>query len=373
MSLTIRAQNFRSLVDLQWEVPPGLSVLAGANGAGKTTFIFVVDILRRATARDGDLAAVLAHHGGVRNNLRYFGADEDAAIVLGATLDGVQWSIEPQPDHGGLAPHAAERLVLQGNTEFFRSAGASTFEWRGTTMPSDRRTILRKLADADLQGTFPGRPLLDTLEHCRVYYDYNLWQVRRGSEDTNQTTLQRNGANVFSVLRNWRDKSTNHGRYDFVVESLRECFGFFAGFEFERGGNVIEGWIKHRAFDNVFPAGHSANGFLVALLHLTAVASASRGQLVCIDEIESTLHPRALLRMLALLHEYADNMGISVVTTSQSPQVLDWFDAHPEQVYILDKRHLPGPKPITQLRSEEWLSHFRIGRKYADGDFGVEP
>ena len=372
MSLTVRTKNFRGLVDIEWTVPAGLSVLVGANGAGKTTFLFLVDILRQATARDGSLASAIDAYGGARR-LKYFGAAEQESVMFGASLGDVAWSIEPVPMGGGLAAHAAERLTTSGGVVFARGAGSPTFEWRGRQVKSDARTLLRRLADADLEGTFAGRGLLEMLERCCIYFDYDLAQVRGGSVDSAHVALQNHGINVFSVLRNWRDWSENHERYAFVDESLRECFGFYGGLDFQKGGNVVEGWIKHRTLGESFPVSHAANGWLVALLHFTAVAGANPGEVVCIDELENALHPRALLTVLELIREYAEAVGISVVVTSQSPQVLDWFDAHPERVFVLDRRHKPGPVPLTTLRSEEWLSHFRIGRKYADGDFGVEP
>jgi len=373
MSLTVRTRHFRGLADIDWTIPPGLSVLVGGNGAGKTTFLFIVDILRRATARDGSLASALDDYGGGRG-LKYFGAPEDAPVIIGAELDGISWSIEPMPVAGGLAAFPAESLKTPQGMVFERTSGSPTFEWKGKSVKSGEPTIIRRLADAQLdEGAFPGQRLLDLLANCRIYYDYDLARARGGSQDTPRKWLYRTGENVFSVLRNWRDSFADRERYDFVEESLRECFGFFEALGFEKSGNVIEGLIKHRTFKHEFPAGHAANGWFVALMHFTAIAGADRGQVICIDEFENAMHPRAVSTALKLLHEYVEATGISVVLTSQSPQVLDWFDAHPDRVFVLDRRYLPGPLPITELRTRQWLSHFRLGDKYADGDFGAEP
>jgi predicted ATPase len=175
------------------------------------------------------------------------------------------------------------------------------------------------------------------------------------------------------VLLNWKMWSPDRHRYEFVTESLRECFGFFGDLDFQQGGRVVEGWIVHRKHGGSFPVSFAAEGWLVALLHFTAVAGADPGQIVGIDSFENALHPRALGTAIDLIRDYADAKGISVVLTTQSPQVLDAFGAYPEKVFVLDPRYLPGPRPLTELRTEEWLSHFRLGRKYADGDFGAEP
>jgi predicted ATPase len=370
MSLAVHAKNYRGLVEVDWTIPPGLSVVVGANGAGKTTLLFLLDVLRGTAS--GGLAAALSLYGGARA-LKHMGAAKDAAIVLGARCDDIGWQIEPVPMGGGVAAYPAERLLLGGQVLFDHAAESPTVNWRGSNVGLDAGSVLHRLVAADLTGDFPARPLLEALERCRIYTDYDLRQLRQGSEVSPHRSLVQSGVNAFSVLRNWRDWSADRGRYDFVVESLRECFGFFEGFDFQQGGRTVEGWIVHRQHGgSSFPAGHAAEGWFVALLHFTAVAGADPGQIVGIDSFENALHPRALGTAIDLIRDHADAKGISVVLTTQSPQVLDAFGAHPEKVFVLDPRYLPGPRLLTDLRTEEWLAHFRLGRKYADGDFGAE-
>ncbi|MEZ4311615.1 MAG: hypothetical protein R3F14_26585 [Polyangiaceae bacterium] len=42
----------------------------------------------------------------------------------------------------------------------------------------------------------------------------------------------------------------------------------------------------------------------------------------------------------------------------------------------MDNRFRGAPSSLTSLRTEQWLSHFRLGDKYAEGDFrraGLDP
>lgn len=61
-----------------------------------------------------------------------------------------------------------------------------------------------------------------------------------------------------------------------------------------------------------------------------------------------------------------------MILATQSTEVLNWFDDRPERVLVMDNRLRPSPRPLTDLRSREWLSHFRLGEKYAEGDFGAD-
>ena len=344
----------------------------GANGAGKTTLLFLMDLLRHIVGSDAGITGALEFYGGARA-IKHLAAPPNEPVLLGARLDDIKWQIEVVPQSGGIMPNSAERLLMGNDVLYERVAGSPTVTWRSMSFPTDARSVFRRLAEADLTGIFPGRPLLEALKGCHIHFDYDIKRLRQGSEDSPHPRLYWNGLNAFSVLRNWKDWTPNRKRYDFVVESLRECFGFFEGLDFQRGGNITEGWVVDRGSGGLFPAAHAADGWLVALLHFTAVAGADRGQVVGIDDFEKALHPGALRRALDLINAYAEASGISVVLTTQSPLVLDWFDNYPESVFILDRRYRPGPRRLTDLKSEEWLAHFRLGRKFADGDFGAEP
>lgn len=372
MPLVVQAKNYRGLAEVDWEIPSGLSVLVGANGAGKTTLLFLMDLLRHIVGSDAGVTGAFDFYGGARA-VKYLSAPPNEPVVLGARWNDIQWQIDVVPQGGGVTPNSAERLLLGNDVVFERIASSPTVTWQGTSFTTDARSVFRRLAEADLAGTFPGRPLVEALKGCHIHFDYDLKQVRKGSEDSPHPRLSWNGLNAFSALRNWRDWTPSKKKYDFVIESLRECFGFFEGLDFQRGGNVTEGWIVERRSKGSFPAAHVADGWLVALMHFTAVAGAAPGEVVGIDDFENALHPRALGQALDLIDAYAEANHVSVVLTTQSPLVLDWFDKRPESVFILDRRYLPGPRRLTTLKTDEWLAHFRLGRKFADGDFGGEP
>jgi predicted ATPase len=374
MTTTIIAKNFRRLADVRLTVSAGLSAVVGTNGAGKTTLGFIGDILKRATASgSAGLTAAIEFYGGGRN-LKYLGASPEEPVVLGIETGGIRWEIEPVPSAGGIASNPAERLFVGERPIFERSAGRTEIDWNDKTIRlKDDRTVLRRLMDGTLEGEFPGAPVLDLISGYQLHYDVDIIGVRNGSPDGSQRSLSPNGDNVFSVLRNWRDWTEDKPRFEFVLDALRECFGFFGGMDFLKSGKVIEGHIQHRGFNGArIPAGFEANGVLSALMSFTAVASASRGQLVYIDEFETSLHPRSVREALGLIQQYAEQEDISVVVATQSTEVLNWFDGRPDRILVMDSRVRPSPSPLTDLRSAQWLSHFRLGDKYAEGDFGAE-
>lgn len=262
--------------------------------------------------------------------------------MLGARWDDLDWEIEPLLVGDGLAALPAERLRVGGKPLFNHTTGSPEARWEGphpTGVAAKTLIIglgamsaLRRISLALPWDPFPARKLIDALEGYRIYCDPMLRQLRQGSEVSAYKWLHRDGTNAFSVLRNWKDWSPDRPRYDFVMESLRECFGFFGDSDFQTGGRIVEGWIVHRRHGGSFPVSFAAEGWLIALLHFTAVAGADPGQIIGIDSFEDALHPRALSTAIDLIRDYADAKGISVVLTTQSPQVIDCFEAQPDRV-----------------------------------------
>ena len=369
-AMQLTARNYRALREATLEVEPGVNALVGPNGVGKTTLISVGAVLREA-AVDRGLAAGLENWAGF-SQIRYLGAAPSAPVVLGVATAGVSWEIEPNPVQGGIHAYPAERLRAGDRLVFARAAGTTEYTLGAKKENVDSRTVLKMLCDADKEGKFEGRPIAASLTGWRVFCDYYIYRLRhQGSDVSGLTWMHSNGINAFSVLRNWRDKSANEYRWKLVMEGLRECFPFFDQLDFSATQQVVSGEIVQRGFGRATTSVETAaNGWFAAMLHLTAVASAENGQVVCIDEFENSLHPAAIHALLDLIEDYARARSITIVLTTQSPTVLDWFETRPERVSVITGGSEHGVQRLTDLRDRGWLAQFRLGRLFQDQEFG---
>lgn len=372
MALTLFAENYRALTHVDWTIPWGLSVVVGANGAGKTTLLFLLELLANIALQDGGPSTAVEEFGGSRAFLHFGAPTSRRKVTLGAAHGELRWTLELLPQAGGIAQYPMEKLECADAVQYWRTAGTPTVMWKGRAIRAEQKAILRQLSQAALDAEFVGAPLVAAFSRSRIYYDYDLPRLRAGSPDSSRTVLRRDGTDAFAVLRNWRDKRIHHESFEFVRDTLSELFGFSGDLEFERGGQVVECLVRHRRYDELFPAGAAANGWLVALLHLMAVAGAGEGSVIALDDFEIALHPRAAAGLLARIKDFALERKIAVVLTTQSAQVVDFFEDQPERIFVLDPRFAPGPKPLSELRTQEWLSYFRLGHKFADGDFANE-
>ncbi|HEX5752554.1 MAG TPA: AAA family ATPase [Archangium sp.] len=239
-------------------------------------------------------------------------------------------------------------------------------------MPADERSLLRLAAD-NPDTAARVQPLLSLLQGYRCYADYHLAHIREnGSPLSSEKALDVHGRNVFSVLRNWRDTRADRVRINFVMESLRTLFpDNFSDLDFETAGTTVAARVVAPRPDTTYPITFAANGLLVALLHLCAVASVPEGGMVALDEVENALHPFAIKRLIEAFRTWSAQTKSTVLLATHSPVVLDQFRDCPEQVYVMEPSQKTNPVPLNQFRDPEYLSHFSLGDLYAHLEFGA--
>lgn len=362
------ARNLKSLREVELPLEPGLSVLVGPNASGKSTLLLLGAAVDTAAGPDGPAAGVERWMG--LRDLKHVDAGREEPVVLGAEADGVRWEVALSPAGPGLSPFPAEKLLIPGERVYDVAGGVAAFPWESDSIARDSRSVLRQLYDRGSTSRDKVEPALAAINRYRVYLDYVLPQLRdRGSPVSGHVSLRHNGYDAFSVLRNWRDRTDSRHRWELVRLGLRECFDWFAELDFESTAQVVTAQLvlRRRASPSISVAS-AANGWLAAMLHLCAIASADEEQMVAIDEFENALHPFAINRLLEVIDDYLRGRSIGVLLTSHSPTVLDWFDGRPERILVL-KGDGMSPKRLTELRDPEWLAHFRLGQLFQSEGF----
>lgn len=377
MDLAIHVTNFRALKKVRWDIPAGVSALVGPNGAGKSTLLWVLDLLRNAYERG--LESALDYRGGTWG-LRNLASHSDAAIVLALRVDNLFYQVLPSPDGRKTQESAyiaqelrltnSENVLFDCHTEPGLVEGGFPIEkkfvkWEREA--TDQRLGLRAFMD---KGSWPGLekqllPIVEVLRSYRLYDRYHLFPIRQnGSPSSGDRFLHPTGQNVFAVLRNWKTgKREMRERAEFVQQTLREIFqDLFVDFELETAGqNVVASIITHR-YNETIPHFFVPNGFLVALLHLCAVASTEPNGTVALDGFENELHPLAIRQLISAFREWAEPRGIRVLLASHSPVVLNQFNDQHERVFVMDPTEAEIlPASLDALYKREWLAQFSLG------------
>lgn len=368
--LRLVLRDFRALHAVDWRPQPGVNLLTGPNGSGKTTLLSAFKLLRGPFTFGFERALGIVK--GV--HLRRRGVPPENPVHFELHLGEVAWTLDLPVDPRGLVSHVGEQLT-HGDEVVLRAAIYQQ-EWY---LGAERRTRddLRCCARVAWDHSEPAwmRPFFELLPRIRVYDAYRLDLIRQPSqEDDRRGYLHPTGANLWTVLSSWKSAPRRHeGRFTWVVGAMRRAFpDLFADLEFE--GPTPHGLIfppNLSSPDDGTPAVLEADGVLTGLLHLTAVAGAAPGSLLAFDEMENQLHPFAIRSILASMREMAAERGLTIILTTHSPVLINAFEDHEDQLYVLEPGQPTQPVALADLHDPAWFTSFSLGRRYERGDFGA--
>ncbi len=375
MSVKIRVRNYRVLRHVDWDLPPGVCVLVGPNGSGKTTLLAVLAMLRNVYLRG--VPAAIDSQGGSWE-LRHWEARPEEPISIALEVDDLSWELKLSVRGASVDERAGERLTRGEDIILRRESFSDHIVYRDEdwTLPSgngkhgDARVALRRVYDDRLDVELD--PLVTALTGSRVYSLYNLRKlINSGSQYGTDLYLHPSGENVFTVLRNWAGQRDCRHRYQFVLESLRDAFpDICEDIEFEAAGQIVTANMIPPGTEKRIPMRFAPNGWLVALLHLCAVAGAKPGSVVAIDEMENSLHPYAIRSLTAAFQDWARQEKSTILLATHSPVLIDQFKEEPSRVFIMQPGRDLIPIRLTEEFAPDWLAHFSLGELFAHESFG---
>lgn len=363
---TVHARNFFGLRELEFS-PVGVSLLVGANGAGKTTVLLLLKLLRTALER-GMAEAIRVVLGGA-HGLKHRDAREEEPVEFGVRLDDLRWVIQLDSSGPGGNQQPVESLH-DGAREVFRRDALGTFVGGEAQLRSDGRLLLRTVFDSSLDDPAVNR-MVACLGSICVFHDPDLHALRSGSNTAHLTRLSSRGDNAITMLRAWHQHRPDRDRHAFVLAGLAAAFpGLIEDLDFVEAGNTLAARVYRPGHEAPEPLRSEANGVIAMLVLLCDLAAVDDGGVVAIDEPETALHPFALRAFARFADRAARKRQLRVILATHSTVLLDAYDAHPERVHVLDPQTRPGPTPLTELKNPAWLRQFRLGELYADGELG---
>jgi len=359
----IHIDNLRGLRQLRWS-PSGVCLLVGANGAGKSTVLLVLKMLRAAVDR-GLAEAVQLTLGGA-HALKHRDALEDEPITIAVELDGLRWAVQLTP-RGASVDYLTTESLHDGDRVVFHRDALGAFAFGAHRLKAGEQLGLRTILDSQFESPEVER-IAAFLRRISVYHDPDLYGLRGGSNTAQTRHLHSRGGNALTMLRQWQQRRPDRHRYELVLSGLRAAFpGLVEDLDFIEAGQTLAAQIYRPGVEAPDPLGFEANGVLAMLVNLCDLAAADDGGIVAIDEPETALHPFAVRAFARHADRLARNRDVRVMLATHSTVLLDHFDATPGQVYVLDRERWPGPTRLTDLKNAEWLRQFRLGSLYSEG------
>lgn len=324
-------ENYRSLGQIDITLEP-LSVLVGANGAGKTNLLDALRFLRDAVTRTLEVA--IADRRGMAGIRRRELTGMLHAMHIQLFLEGPRWAGEYgfTISSGRQESYRItwEKLSVQrdGTVTTLETKDGRWLQWPSTD-EQEIEVAADQLAIPTAGLLFPNLvqllfPSLMDMFHfigSMSFYTFGSDQYRLPQPPADPYPLDENGRNLASALRSL--KETN--RHRDLVEALGKVTPGIADFTVQQLGGYLVTRLLHAPAgpaDAVpsFELEFESAGTLHALAILAALYQDPPRSLIALEEPDSTLHEPALGVLADVLREAS--LRSQVIITTHSPELV---------------------------------------------------
>jgi predicted ATPase len=376
----LRLRNFRAFENARLPLSD-LTFLVGRNGAGKSSLLDALDLLREAVS--DNLENALDRRGGAQKvrrttveagrkspekvrrvtqraedkplqKVRRTTGSSGGKLPLGIAvafrlalagqryLRGV-YGFELQGEPKATVSHIRECLALSsGETDSFtRTNGLFEASRKVPASPPAGNLVLPLVARADSLWT----EVLDAVRNLRSY-ELSPAHMASAPEIGERSILARDGGNAGDVLK--AIKGTEDHRW--VVQRLSAITPGITDVRAEAllGRRVLRFVQRQDGYDLNFDASQVSHGTLRGLAVLLALRQRPTPSLVLVDEIENSVHPSGLAVLLDAALASCDRTR--VVLTSHSPELLSHPAVTGERVRVVEWRD--GTSHVFRLNAE---------------------
>ncbi|MCL2558786.1 MAG: AAA family ATPase [Treponema sp.] len=310
----IVVKGFKSIKECDLSLS-NINVLIGANGAGKSNFVLLFEMLKKIMDKE---LAVFAGQKGI-DNLLYGGKKATDKIVA-------EFYVAQDSYAFMLVPTENESLV------FYNEKGIS----------GDGTVILSAEGHGESIWAYDGQKgggMLQSLLRFGIYHFHDTSpsaKIKSGHNISNNVVLLNDARNLAAFLYRLRE---SHGVcYQNILKAIQRIAPYFKDFDLKPNENNSEHialrWREVGRDDTLF-ASQLSDGTLrfVCLATLLLQPTELQPAIIIIDEPELGLHPYAIAIFAELVKKVAIKKQIILAT--QSVDLLDCFE--PEDVIVVDR------------------------------------
>lgn len=391
----IRLSNFFSYKDEVIDLNPGINLLIGINGSGKSNLIRAFELLDAGMHQK--LSEKILDWGGI-GELMFKSADGSnwtGEARLKFVLDGSlipeerrqgpsAWSelnyefcLSMNRGESNYSIHESLNIVYAehpGGQNFILKSGPNNSYIRLPDPISLEKTNSDELLLPQLGATAPPElvEISEKLKKELASYTYFNTFPNSPMRGTNKglgiKRLQNFGGNLAQTLNTI--KNQDRPSYLKLLEKVREVNPFFEDLDFRfLGSGILELLLAEKGLKSVIHISQISDGTLRFLCLAAISFNADRGKLICIDEPEIGLHPDMIVAMAHMLdHAAMENSQFLVAT--HSTQLLDLYRLENVLVFEKDDDNSTKVKKLNEKEYEGWRDQFEPGKMWRAGDLG---
>jgi predicted ATPase len=363
----IRLVGWKSIENQTLDLTP-LTVVIGANGAGKSNLLSLFKLINAMFANSPGLRSYVGQSG-FADSLLHYGSKRTPVAEMELTFATAT----------GETTYLARWAAAAGGSLIFTEERVS-FSRTGSPKPvvldlgagHSESNLMRASED----GNKTSEVTLKLLRSCRLFHFHDTSESsapRQPCYVEANRFLYPDAGNLAAMLYLFRQQYPNTFRR--ITATVRQLVPEFDGFVLEPSRlnpkQIILNW-KHKDRDYEFGPHQLSDGSLrlIALATLYLQPKDRLPILIALDEPELGLHPAAL----GLLAEMAKtaSMNTQLVFATQSSVFLDYFE--PDNVVVVNSRR--GATEFQRLDMETltaWLADYTMGEIWEKNVIGGGP
>jgi predicted ATPase len=387
---SVRIKNFKSIIDAEVILHP-ITVLIGANNAGKSNFLEVLELISEFRAKTLD--NVFAKGGFDDFFPKYERADKGANSMHfalhyrdpGSSRDKAFYSVGLRKGDNGTVALAKEDFSI-GGREYIRtsddgqSVGLVVREpgvFQGLPSPTSQLRLLANDLSLDMFSTMVHALNPSTIKKEEAPKDKGV-----------EISIEKDGAGTVLIV----DEITT--KFMKKRKRFRELLRNFAP-EIEEvtapgaGVNRRILAITEKGMDEAVSGEHISDGLAFLIAILASLSVEHTPSIIGIEEPENGIHPRRLkdlasyFKQLAEKYEKGESGIPQLILTTHSPYLLDYFEDMPQAVVVVNRDEKNGTTfaSLDKLLNEK-KEHLKreledktmsLGEMWFNGYFGGVP
>lgn len=398
-SLTI--SGYKSIRKLENFPLTNLNVLIGANGAGKSNFIGIFNLLNEMYEQQlqvyvqtqGGPDALLHFGRNTTDKIQakfYFGTESnepgkfdtykfdliptnDNRLIFESEFAQIaQVSLEQQKT-GGLLVGAA---ALLANINPWLALGGALLAHKITEQHIENTPLGAGHSESKLKEAAGQHAQLvrQSVTNWRVYHFHDTGEkakVKQKHSVNDNLRLKIDAANLAAYLRMLNDEHPAH--YRRIVDTIRLVAPFFGDFIHRTNAEYVElEWTQKGKPDTPFKALHLSDGTLrfICLTTLLLQPEELLPDTILIDEPELGLHPYAISVLADIFKQVAENKQLIVST--QSVELVNELD--PKDIIVVNQEDDASAfKRFTNDELAGWLEQYSLGDLWNSNILGGRP
>ena len=368
--LSVRVRGFRSLADVEIGHLPGVTVMLGANGSGKSNVLRFFEMMR-CMLTEHRLARWVGEHGGADDQL-FNGNDVTRSIKAEVTVQS-----DAAPDCQDT--YAFELTYAQPDRFIFSSEESiryypdsnSSATWGDESGGYFEAGLYYNARSERLhEHNRCARNVVGAFEKCMVFQYHNTAKFEKRWPAEDRSAFLDHGENLASVLLELQLRHPR--RLERLHAHIRRVLPGFDRFKIEEDNDrALLRWTAEgtkKTFDPHLTSDGSLRFF--ALSTLLNLPSRMLPDLILLDEPELGLHPAAIAMIAGMIKALPKDKQVIVAT--QSPLIVDAFGL--EHIIVLElKDRRTKIRRFDEADYRHWLEEYSTGELWQKNLIGGRP